>query len=113
MIFGHVTAEALAVEVGGLITLILFLAACLRGIVKIVKTIDGQLEAMHDNTEAVTGLTKRLDPLVQIVEDHDDKITILDSRVDGVETRVEYIERQRRMSAVEGRVDDLEHPPPA
>ena len=27
MIFGHVTAEALAVEVGGLITLILFLVA--------------------------------------------------------------------------------------
>lgn len=110
MILAHVTAEALAVEIGGLITLILFLGACLKGIIKITKTIDGQLDAMNENTGAVTHLTEQMGPLVEIVAKHDERFDRVEGRVGGVETRVDQIERLRRMTAVEERVDELEHP---
>ena len=74
-----------AILVSGLLAVITLLVWGIKAIVNVTRVIDGQLEAMHDNTHAVKGLTEEMGPLRDLVHDHDEKLDDLDFRVRVIE----------------------------
>ena len=75
--------ETTFIEGAAFVTIMAALGTGLRLVIKVTKVIDGQLQAMEDNTRAVEYLTEHVGPLKEQVEDHEDRITYTEDAVFG------------------------------
>ena len=79
--------QALSVEAGGLVAVIGLLAAGLRSVVKVTRTIDKQLDAMDHNTTATEALTEQMTPLAAMVKRHDAELQEIHPRLTTLERK--------------------------